>query len=236
MFVDVLLFKKIAITFFDTSPMLISFILIGKYLENLAKGKTSEAIQKLLTLTPDRATLLIYDSENNIVEEKEIDSQLIQRGDVLLVLPGCKIPTDGIILSGETQIDEALITGESMPRSKRKNDSVIGGTVNTVSPIKMRATRVGSETALSQIIKLVEDAQTTKAPIQNYADWVSARFVPVVVVIAALTFTVWFLLASNGAVTVPPSLGGHASLFALQFTISVVVIAWYFEYFVYDFL
>jgi Cu+-exporting ATPase len=156
----------VAVVFFDTSAMLISFILIGKYCETLAKGKTSEAIQKLMNLQPTTAILMVTDEQGNLIQEREMAIDLIQRGDVLKVLPGSKIPTDGVVLFGSSSIDESIITGESMPVRKTVGDQVIGGTMNQTGLLRIKATRVGQETGLAQIIRLVQDAQTDKAPIQ----------------------------------------------------------------------
>jgi P-type Cu+ transporter len=166
--------------FFETSSMLISFILLGKFLEILAKGKTSEAIAKLMDLAPDTATLVSYDSEGNVVKEREIDSRLIQKNDVIKVMPGGKVASDGFVIWGQSHVNESMITGESQPVSKRKGDGVIGGTVNENGVLHVRVTHVGSESALSQIVGLVESAQMAKAPVQKFADRISKVFVPLV--------------------------------------------------------
>ncbi|XP_040988149.1 probable copper-transporting ATPase HMA5 isoform X2 [Juglans microcarpa x Juglans regia] len=166
--------------FFETSSMLISFILLGKYLEILAKGKTSEAIAKLMDLTPATVILLTLDSEGNVVSEQEIDGRLVQKNDVIKVIPGAKVASDGYVLWGESHVNESMITGEARPVAKRKGDTVIGGTVNENGVLHIRATRVGSESVLSQIVRLVESAQMAKAPVQKFADRVSKYFVPMV--------------------------------------------------------
>lgn len=166
--------------FFETSSMLISFILLGKYLEVLAKGKTSEAIEKLMNLSPDVATLLTIDGEGNVLEEEEIDSRLIQKNDVLKIVPGAKAPCDGFVTWGQSHVNESMITGESRPVAKRKGDMVIGGTLNANGVLHIKATKVGSESALSQIVRLVESAQMAKAPVQKFADLISKFFVPLV--------------------------------------------------------
>jgi Cu+-exporting ATPase len=166
--------------FFETSSMLISFILLGKYLEILAKGKTSEAIAKLMDLAPETATLLMYDHEGNVAGEKEIDSRLIQKNDVIKVVPGGKVASDGFVVWGQSHVNESMITGESRPVAKRKGDTVIGGTVNENGVLHVRATFVGSEGALAQIVRLVESAQMAKAPVQKFADHISRVFVPLV--------------------------------------------------------
>ncbi|XP_042948742.1 probable copper-transporting ATPase HMA5 isoform X3 [Carya illinoinensis] len=166
--------------FFETSSMLISFILLGKYLEILAKGKTSEAIAKLMDLTPATVISLTLDSEGNVVSEQEIDGRLVQKNDVIKVIPGAKVASDGYVLRGESHVNESMITGEARPVAKRKGDTVIGGTVNENGVLYIRATRVGSESVLSQIVRLVESAQMAKAPVQKFADRVSKYFVPMV--------------------------------------------------------
>jgi Cu+-exporting ATPase len=166
--------------FFETSAMLISFILLGKFLEVVAKGKTSEAISKLMNLAPVTATLLTVDEQNNVLQEREISSQLIQRNDIIKVVPGSKIPTDGVVEWGQSFVNESMITGEARPVSKKLGDKVIGGTMNGNGVLRVKATHVGAETALSQIVRLVEAAQMAKAPVQKLADRISKYFVPLV--------------------------------------------------------
>ncbi|TKW05895.1 hypothetical protein SEVIR_7G205900v4 [Setaria viridis] len=212
--------------FFETSSMLISFILLGKYLEILAKGKTSEAIAKLMDLAPETATLLIHDHEGNVVGEKEIDSRLIQKNDVIKVVPGGKVASDGFVIWGQSHVNESMITGESRPVAKRKGDTVIGGTVNENGVLHVRATFVGSESALSQIVRLVESAQMAKAPVQKFADQISRVFVPLVIVLSLLTWLVWFLAGRFHGYPyswIPSSMDSFQ--LALQFGISVMVIA-----------
>ncbi|CAL5069316.1 unnamed protein product [Urochloa decumbens] len=212
--------------FFETSSMLISFILLGKYLEILAKGKTSEAIAKLMDLAPETATLLIHDHEGNVVGEKEIDSRLIQKNDVIKVVPGGKVASDGFVIWGQSHVNESMITGESRPVAKRKGDTVIGGTVNENGVLHVRATFVGSESALAQIVRLVESAQMAKAPVQKFADQISRVFVPLVIVLSLLTWLVWFLAGRFHGYPyswIPSSMDSFQ--LALQFGISVMVIA-----------
>ncbi|XP_024357608.1 copper-transporting ATPase RAN1 [Physcomitrium patens] len=213
-------------TYFETSAMLITFVLLGKYLEVLAKGKTSEAIGKLLQLAPTTAVLLTFDSSGKVIAENEIDAQLIQRGDVLKVLPGAKVPADGACTWGESHVNESMITGEAAPVAKGVGDALIGGTMNSNGVLHIRAMRVGRDTALAQIVNLVETAQMSKAPIQKFADYVASVFVPVVVSLAALTFVVWFVAGECGAYPDSwlPTDGNHFVL-ALMFAISVTVIA-----------
>nr|XP_043614106.1 probable copper-transporting ATPase HMA5 [Erigeron canadensis] len=215
-----------AMDFFETSAMLISFILLGKYLEVMAKGKTSEAIAKLMDLTPDTATLLAFDTEGIVIREEEIDSRLIQRNDVLKILPGAKVASDGFVTWGQSHVNESMITGEARPVGKRKGDPVIGGTVNENGVLYIKATRVGSESALSQIVQLVESAQMAKAPVQKLADRISKFFVPLVIMCSFSTWLAWFLAGkfeSYPKSWIPSSMDSFQ--LALQFGISVMVIA-----------
>ena len=177
--------------YFETSAVIITLIRLGKFLEARAKGKTSKAIKKLLSLKPKTA--------KKIVDKKEIEVPIddIQTGDILIVRPGEKIPVDGVVVEGSTAVDESMLTGESLPVEKRIGDKVIGSTMNKMGFIKIEATRVGKETALEQIIKLVEEVQGSKAPIQHLADRVSAVFVPLVILIAIATFAFWYFLSPD---------------------------------------
>ncbi|KYQ89208.1 P-type ATPase [Tieghemostelium lacteum] len=213
-------------TFFDTSASLITFILLGKYLEIIAKGKTSEAIKKLISLQVTNAILLEFDEEGMVIDEKEISIELVQRGDTLKVLPGSKIPTDGQVVSGVSSIDESIITGESLPVTKKQGDQVIGGTLNQKGTLHIKATRVGGDTSLAQIIKLVEKAQTERAPIQSLADRVSGIFVPTVITLGVLTFVVWIIAGASGwAHDYIVASNSSVFQFALRNAISVIVIA-----------
>lgn len=213
-------------TYFETSSMLITFVLLGKYLESLAKGKTSDAIKKLVELAPATALLIIKDSGGKFVGEKEIDALLIQPGDVLKVIPGAKVPADGVVVWGSTYVNESMVTGESAPALKEVNSLVIGGTVNLHGALHVEATSIGSNTVLSQIISLVETAQMSKAPIQKFADYVASIFVPTVIALALLTLLGWYIFGALGAY--PESWlpeNGNYFVFSLMFSISVVVIA-----------
>ncbi|XP_022966151.1 probable copper-transporting ATPase HMA5 isoform X2 [Cucurbita maxima] len=215
-----------ATDFFETSSMLISFILLGKYLEVLAKGKTSEAIMKLMKLVPETATLLTFDNDGNVIREEEIDSRLIQKNDVIKVIPGAKVASDGVVVWGQSHVSESMITGEAKPVAKRTDDTVIGGTLNENGVLHVRATHVGSESALSQIVRLVESAQMAKAPVQKIADRISKFFVPMVIVLSLTTWLVWFLTGKYGGYPkswIPSSM--DSCELALQFGISVMVIA-----------
>ncbi len=172
--------------YFETSAVIITLIILGKYLEARAKGRTSEAIKKLMSLRAKTARVVREDVEMDI----PVDD--VKVGDIVIVRPGEKIPVDGVILEGRSAVDESMLTGESLPVEKRPGDPVIGATINKLGLIRFEAVKVGKETALAQIIRLVEEAQGSKAPIQKLADQVSAIFVPIVILIAALTFGAWY--------------------------------------------
>ena len=216
--------------FFETSTVLISFVLLGKWLEARAKGKASEAIQKLVSLAPNTAIICEVINNNTeamqIVSEREIDSNLLQRDDVVKVVPGSAFPVDGVVLSGETAADESAITGESLPVPKTKNSFVIAGTTNTFGTVFVAAMNVGAERALNKIVRLVEDAQTSKAPIQARADKISAVFVPSVVALAFLSFIFW-LIAVKATTSVPKSWTDDEGefVFCFVFFVTVLVIA-----------
>ena len=194
-------------TFYDTSAMLITFILLGRWLEAMAKGRTSRAIRSLMDLQPTTATIL-RDGKELIVPAEDVEI-----GDVFVVRPGDRLPVDGEIVDGKSSVDESMITGESLPVKKEVGDQVVGGTINKNGSLKVRATKVGSDTALAQIIKLVEEAQTQKPPIQRRADAIAEVFVPVVLIISLATFSAWFVF------------GGVNWTIALRFTIAVLVAA-----------
>ncbi|MDQ0196604.1 heavy metal translocating P-type ATPase [Paenibacillus wynnii] len=178
--------------YYETSAVLITLILVGKWFEALAKGRSSNAIKSLMGLQAKTALVIRDGAEMSISIEEVIP------GDIVMVKPGTKIPVDGEVVEGFSSVDESMLTGESIPVEKQKGDSVIGATLNTNGVLKVRATKVGRDTALAQIIKVVEEAQGSKAPIQRIADVISGIFVPIVVGIAALTFLVWYLWASPG--------------------------------------
>ncbi|KAJ8500222.1 hypothetical protein OPV22_010774 [Ensete ventricosum] len=212
--------------FFETSSMLISFILLGKYLEVVAKGKTSDALAKLTELAPDTATLLSLNVDGNVISETEISTQLLQRNDVIKIVPGSKVPVDGVVIRGQSHVNESMITGEAKAVAKRTGDKVIGGTVNENGCILVKATHVGSETALSQIVQLVEAAQLARAPVQKLADKISRFFVPMVVVAAFITWLGWFIPGETHLYPrswIPKAMDGFE--LALQFGISVLVVA-----------
>ncbi len=194
--------------YFDTSAIIIVLILLGKYFEVLMKGRASEAIKKLIGLQPKTAKVM------KDGKEIEISISEVQVGDMIIVKPGERIPVDGKIIEGESEIDESMVTGESMPVHKKIGGLVIGSTINKFGTFTFEATKVGKDTVLSQIIKMVEEAQGSKAPIQRLADTVSSYFVPVVFVVAVLTFIVWFFLGPTPAFT-----------FALVNFVAVLIIA-----------
>jgi Cu+-exporting ATPase len=195
-----------AAVYFDTSIVILTLIVLGRYLEAKAKSKASEAIKRLIKLQAKTARVIIND------QEKEIAIEDVKKGDLIMVKPGEKIPVDGEIIEGETAIDESMITGESIPVDKKAGDKVIGATINKAGSFVFKAEKIGQETALAQIIKLVEDAQATKAPIQHLADTVAGYFVPIVLVIALLSFVTWLLI-------------GQSLAFSLIISVTVLIIA-----------
>jgi len=194
-------------TYYDTAAVIIGLILLGKYFEEIAKGRASDAIRKLMDLAPRTAHVVRGG------KEEEIPVELVQVDDLIVVRPGERIPVDGTIVEGYSAIDESMITGESIPVDKKVGDTAIGATINKTGLLRINATRVGADTTLNQIIKLVEDAQVSRAPIQKLADRVSSFFVPTVVAIATLTFFLWYIPF------------GRTVAEALVFFIAVLIIA-----------
>ncbi len=193
--------------FFETSAMLIAFIRLGKYLEARARGKAGEALRKLLKLQSDTARLLVDGVE------REVASGSLKVGDLVLVRPGEAIPMDGVVVSGDSSVDESMVSGESLPVEKGAGDEVIGATVNRGSSLTVRATRVGAQTRLAQIFRMVQDAQTDKAPIQRFADRISSYFVPAVLLLSLITLAGWYFASGEGF------------LFSFKLGIAVLVIA-----------
>ena len=192
--------------YFESAGVIITLVLLGKYFESRAKGKTGEAIKKLMGLSPKTAIIVKEDKEIEIpIEEVEV-------GDIIVVKPGSKIPVDGTVVEGHTSVDESMLTGESIPVEKNIGSSVVGASINKNGTIRFKAEKVGSDTVISQIIKLVEDAQGSKAPIAKLADIIAGYFVPVVVVIAIIAGLAWFI-------------AGKGTVFSLTVFISVLVIA-----------
>jgi Cu+-exporting ATPase len=201
------LFGLVMEQYFEVSASLITLVILGKYLEAVAKGRTSEAIRKLMDLSPKMAHVIRKG------KELELPSSEVIVGDLVIVKPGERIPVDGAVIEGDSSVDESLVTGESIPVEKTKGSKVIAGTINKHGTLTFRAMKVGKETTLAQIVRLVEEAQGSRAPIQRFADMISAYFVPVVIAIAVLVFLYWYFIASS------------SFSFALILAVSVLVIA-----------
>ena len=193
--------------YFESAAVIITLITLGKYLESVSKGKTSEAIKKLMGLAPKTA-IVIRDGK-----EIELTIEEVEVGDVIVVKPGEKMPVDGEVVEGTTSVDESMLTGESIPVEKNPGDKIIGASINKNGTIKYKATKIGKDTALSQIIKLVEDAQGSKAPIAKLADVISGYFVPIVIALAVISGLAWYFF------------GGESGVFSLTIFIAVLVIA-----------
>ncbi|WP_270446730.1 heavy metal translocating P-type ATPase [Fusobacterium varium] len=201
--------------YFESAVVILALILLGKYLEGVSKGKTSEAIKKLMSLKSKKANLV---RNGEIVQ---VDIEEVEKGEVLLVKPGESIPVDGKVIDGNSTVDESMLTGESIPIDKAAGDIVYGASINKNGSLKIEATAVGKDTVISKIIKLVENAQGSKAPIAKIADKVSAYFVPIVMLIATAAGIIWYFLGSRGIVEI----NNTPSIFALTIFISVMVIA-----------
>lgn len=176
--------------FFEIAAFIMAFQLLGRYLEEKAKGKTSEALRELLKLETKTAKVIISG------EEREVPIEEVKVGDIMIVRPGEKIPTDGKIIEGRSSVDESMATGESLPVEKSPDLEVIGSTINQEGILKVKATRIGKDTFFSQVVKLVEDAQGSRVPIQEFADKVTSYFVPAVLVIAFFTIAGWLLVGN----------------------------------------
>ncbi|KAJ4261530.1 Cu(2+)-transporting P-type ATPase [Fusarium torreyae] len=239
-------------TIFDTSTMLITFVTLGRYLENSAKGQTSKALSRLMSLAPSMATIYVdpiaaekaaeaWEKDpatpktpktpglgGSAHEERSIPTELLQLGDIVILRPGDKLPADGVLVRGETFVDESMVTGEAMPVQKRAGDNVIGGTVNGDGRVDFRVTRAGRDTQLSQIVKLVQDAQTTRAPIQRLADTLAGYFVPTILILGFSTFLCWMVLSH--VLPNPPKIflqdaSGGKIMVCVKLCISVIVFA-----------
>lgn len=241
-------------TVFETSSMLITFISLGRYLENRAKGQTSKALSRLMSLAPPKAQIYVdpiaarkaaesWDDANAMAieqkaigdnnttyatEERTVDSELIEVGDIVILRPGDKIPADGIVLRGQSYVDESMVTGEAMEIGKEIGSNLLAGTVNQAGRVDFRVTRAGSDTQLSQIVRLVQEAQTTRAPIQRMADIVAGYFVPTIIGLGLLTFIGWMVLShalpNPPKVFLKPESGGKLMV-CVKLCISVIVFA-----------
>ncbi|KAF2656138.1 heavy metal translocatin [Lophiostoma macrostomum CBS 122681] len=238
-------------TLFDTSTMLITFITVGRYLENSAKGKTSKALSRLMSLAPSMATIYAdpiaaakaaegwdiaatdekdtrTSVDGNAIEERVIATELIEVGDVVILRPGDKIPADGTVTHGETYVDESMVTGEAMPILKKKGALLMAGTVNGTGRLDFVVTRAGRDTQLSQIVRLVQEAQTSRAPIQRLADTIAGYFVPIIITLGLATFVAWMVLSH--VLPYPPKVFlDHASggklMVCVKLCIAVIVFA-----------
>ncbi len=211
-------------TFFESAALLTAFIILGRWLEALTRGRTSEAIRKLMRLQPKVARVMRGD------REEEIPADEVELNDVISVRPGESIAVDGEVIEGYSAVDESMLTGESLPVEKKAGDAVIGGTINKTGAFKFKATRVGKETALAQIIKLVEDAQASKAPIQKLADWVAGHFILGVHILAVAVFLFWFFFGyqmffdPNSSFILSPYKLGEIGVFGFSLLLSVTVL------------
>lgn len=199
--------------FYETAIMLPSFLLIGRYLEAKAKKKTFDSIRELIGLQPTAATLIELDSNGNIVSQKEVNIKEIQIGDILLVRPGDKIPVDGEVIGGHSYVDESMINGEPIPKAKRDGEEVFAGTINQDGVLHIKAKKIGSKTVLSNIIRLVEKAQSSRPPVQKLANTAVSYFIPTILTIAAVVFLLWYFVFDS------------TLLFALTTLISILVVA-----------
>ena len=221
-------------TFFDTSSMLLFFVSLGRYLENRAKGQTSAALSRLMSLTPSAATIYVPSQDpKKPNEERTIPTELLQKDDIVIIRPGDKVPADGIVVAGETYIDESMVTGEPMPALKQEHDLVIGGTVNGFGRIDFRVLKAGKDTQLSQIVRMVRDAQVSKTEVQRFADVAAGFFVPFVLGMGVLTFIIWMVLSHvlpSGDLPMMFEMEGSSDetnkvMTCLQLCISVIVVA-----------
>lgn len=199
--------------FYETAIMLPSFLLIGRYLEAKAKKKTSDSIKELIGLQPTVATLIELDDNGNILSQREVNIKEIQINDTLIVRPGDKIPVDGLVIGGDSYVDESMINGEPIPKIKQENSEVFAGTINQDGVLQIKAQKIGSETVLSNIIRLVEKAQSSRPPVQKIANKAVSYFIPTILTIAIVVFVLWYFVF------------GSTLLFALTTLISILVVA-----------
>ncbi|CAG9464968.1 unnamed protein product [Pedinophyceae sp. YPF-701] len=213
--------------FFETPALLIAFILLGKYLETIAKGRTSSAIEQLLSLAPPDATVVELDANGDVVSAEVVAVELLAPGDYLRVSPGGRVPVDGIMVYGASHVDESMVTGESVPVGKGPGDELTGGTINGDGAIVMKAMRVGQDSVLGQIVALVQKAQMTRAPVQAVADRIASMFVPVIIASSAVTLTAWLIAGYVGGgysgEWLPEGVGRVG--LAVMFAVTVVVVA-----------
>ena len=215
---------------FDSSALLITIILLGKWLETIAKGRAASGIAALTSLRPQQASIVSRTASTDAATDayalvKEVDVDLVEAGDLLRVLPANRFPVDGVVMRGESAVDESMLTGESRPVPKQPGDTVYGGAINGSQMLIVRATGVGEQSVLAQMVRLIEEAQTQRAPVEALADRVAAVFVPMVIGIAVVVFAVWFALAQSRSIPASWYNGQGPVFFALLFAISTLVIA-----------
>jgi len=211
--------------FFETATTLITFVVLGRFLEAIAKGKTSEALTKLSEKQARVATLLTMNEQGEVLSEREVAAAQLKPGDIVKVNRGSAIPADGVVVWGNSSVDESCITGESLPVNKSIGDNIIGSSINQEGSMHVRVTKLASESMLSNILRLMESAQNNKAPIQRFADRISGIFVPVVIATAVITWLIWFALVESDSVPSSWLAGESNFLFSFLFGLSVVVIA-----------
>ncbi|KAK4537133.1 hypothetical protein CDCA_CDCA11G3158 [Cyanidium caldarium] len=215
---------------FDSSTLLVTIILLGKWLETIAKGRAASGIAALTSLRPQQASIVSRTAPTDAATDayalvKEVDVDLVEAGDLLRVLPANRFPVDGVVVRGESAVDESMLTGESRPVPKQPGDTVYGGAINGSQMLIVRATGVGEQSVLAQMVRLIEEAQTQRAPVEAFADRVAAVFVPVVIGIAVVVFALWFSLAQSRSIPASWYSGQGPVFFALLFAISTLVIA-----------